>query len=188
MSCLKTFCLASWACICLAAQAQTFTGAPAGPAQVQTQGQGQAANASGASGEASASHPAVELARKMLGIPYRWAGADPKRGFDCSGLVYYVFNELQVRVPRMQRELFKSAEQVGKADLKPGDLLFFHTFARLSHVGIYIGEGRFIHAPRRGTTVTIESMDSSYYRGRYAGARRVMNPASSPTVQTEPGP
>lgn len=194
---LKTFCLAGWACLCIAAQAQPSSGTPAGPTQVHGQGQWQAATAAGtgstagaagAAGEASVSHPAVELARKLLGIPYRWAGADPAKGFDCSGLVYYVFNELQVRVPRMQRELFKSAEQVGKTDLKPGDLLFFNTFARLSHVGIYIGEGRFIHAPRRGTTVTIESMDSSYYRGRFAGARRVMNPAPGAAAQPEPGP
>ena len=170
MSRLKTLCLALWACACLAVQAQQ-----ASPVQATPQGQ-----ASAAGNETSITHPAVELARKLLGIPYRWAGADPARGFDCSGLVYYVFNELQVRIPRMQRDLFKSAEQVRKADLKPGDLLFFNTFATLSHVGIYIGEGRFIHAPRRGTTVTIESMDSSYYRGRFAGARRVMPPAAGP--------
>lgn len=183
MICLKTFCLVAWACICLTAQAQQIHGAPAGPAQAQMQGQ-----ASTEGSAAPVSHPAVELARKLLGIPYRWAGADPTRGFDCSGLVYYVFNELQVRVPRMQRELFKSAEQVGKADLKPGDLLFFNTFARLSHVGIYIGEGRFIHAPRRGTTVTIESIDSKYYRSRYAGARRVMPLDSSSVSASAPGP
>ena len=174
---LKTLCLALWACACLAAHAQ-----PSGPVQAAPQGQ-----ASAGASDSSASHPAVELARKLLGIPYRWAGADPARGFDCSGLVYYVFNELQVRIPRMQRDLFKSAEQVGKADLKPGDLLFFNTFATLSHVGIYIGEGRFIHAPRRGTTVTIESMDSSYYRGRFAGARRVMPPAAGPVPAQAPG-
>ena len=119
-------------------------------------------------------HPAVELAKTLLGIPYRWAGANPSQGFDCSGLVYYVYNQLQVRVPRMQRELFHQAKKIQKNQLQPGDLLFFDTFARLSHVGIYIGEGRFIHAPRRGLSVSIESMDSSYYRKRFVGARRVM--------------
>ncbi len=119
-------------------------------------------------------HPAVELAKTLLGIPYRWAGANPSQGFDCSGLVYYVYNQLQVSVPRMQRELFHRAEKIQKNQLQPGDLLFFDNFARLSHVGIYIGEGHFIHAPRRGLSVSIESMDSSYYRKRFVGARRVM--------------
>ena len=127
--------------------------------------------------QAATVHPAVALAKTLLGIPYRWAGADPARGFDCSGLVYYVFNQVQVRLPRMQRELFHRSEQVNVGDLQPGDLLFFNTFAKLSHVGIYIGEGRFIHAPRRGDSVSIASMDSSYYKPRYAGARRVASAA-----------
>ena len=79
----------------------------------------------------------------------------------------------------MQRDLFHRAEQVQKNQLKPGDLLFFDTFARLSHVGIYIGDGQFIHAPRRGLSVSIESMDSSYYRKRYVGARRVMGESAA---------
>jgi len=126
-------------------------------------------------------HPAVELAKTLLGVPYRWAGADPSQGFDCSGLVYYVFNQLQVRMPRLQRDLFHRSERIQKGELQPGDLLFFDTFGRLSHVGIYIGEGRFIHAPRRGMSVSIESMDSAYYRKRFVGATRVMsNPVKSP--------
>lgn len=163
-----------WACLSFGAQAQ-MTLPPTGPTAPSA--------AAPSSPEPPASHPAVELARTLLGIPYRWAGADPAKGFDCSGLVYYVFNQLQVRIPRMQRDLFKSAEQVGRSDLQPGDLLFFNTFARLSHVGIYIGEGRFIHAPRRGHNVSIESLDSKYYQGRYAGARRVMTSTTAPAPQ-----
>ncbi|MEI7785743.1 MAG: C40 family peptidase [Betaproteobacteria bacterium] len=178
---MKTFCLIFGVCLCFGLQAQVRPGQT--PASVPP-----ALPAPAAAPEQPPHHPAVELARTLLGIPYRWAGTDPTLGFDCSGLVYYVFNELQVRMPRMPRDLFKSTEQVVKADLKPGDLLFFNTFAKLSHVGIYIGEGRFIHAPRRGTTVTIESMDSSYYRGRYAGARRVMPPAATPAPPQAPGP
>ncbi len=143
--------------------------------------------APGTSVVAAASHPAVELAKTLIGIPYRWAGADPLGGFDCSGLVYYVFNQLQVRLPRVPRDLFHRTEQIGRSELQPGDLLFFHTFARLSHVGIYIGEGRFIHAPRRGQTVKIESIDSKYYQKRYAGARRVMNPPALSTLRADPG-
>jgi len=126
------------------------------------------------SGPRTGVHPAVELAQTLIGIPYRWGGADPVHGFDCSGLVYYVFNQLQMRVPRVPRDLFLRYEQVSRNDLKPGDLIFFHTFALLSHVGIYIGEGRFIHAPRTGQTVKVESIDNRYFQERYAGARRVM--------------
>jgi cell wall-associated NlpC family hydrolase len=171
MNRLQILSVVMWAGLSFGAQAQMTLTPP---------GQAAPVAATPPNPEPPASHPAVELARTLLGIPYRWAGADPARGFDCSGLVYYVFNQLQVRIPRMQRDLFKSAEQVGRSDLQPGDLLFFNTFARLSHVGIYIGEGRFIHAPRRGRDVSIESLDSKYYQGRYAGARRVMTNATAP--------
>jgi cell wall-associated NlpC family hydrolase len=174
MNRLQILSVVMWAGLSFGAQAQMTLTPP---------GQAAPVAATPPNTEPPASHPAVELARTLLGIPYRWAGADPARGFDCSGLVYYVFNQLQVRIPRMQRDLFKSAEQVGKSDLQPGDLLFFNTFARLSHVGIYIGEGRFIHAPRRGYNVSIESLDSKYYQGRYAGARRVMTSTTAPASQ-----
>jgi cell wall-associated NlpC family hydrolase len=147
----------------------------------------QEAPASGSPAVTATLHPAVELAKTLIGIPYRWAGADPVAGFDCSGLVYYVFNQLQVRMPRVPRDLFSRTEQIGRSELQPGDLLFFHTFARLSHVGIYIGEGRFIHAPRRGQNVRIESIDSKYYQKRYAGARRVMSTPISPALTPDPG-
>ena len=166
-------CLIALLCGSLPVQAQAL---PAPPELTGMGGVPMAAQARLAPGSL---HPAVELAKTLLGIPYRWAGANPAQGFDCSGLVYYVYNQLQVRVPRMQRDLFHRAQQIQKSQLQPGDLLFFDTFARLSHVGIYIGEGRFIHAPRRGLAVSIESMDSSYYRKRYVGARRVMGDATA---------
>ena len=166
-------CLIALLCGSLPVQAQAL---PAPPELTGMGGVPMAAQARLAPGSL---HPAVELAKTLLGIPYRWAGTNPAQGFDCSGLVYYVYNQLQVRVPRMQRDLFHRAQQIQKNQLQPGDLLFFDTFARLSHVGIYIGEGRFIHAPRRGLAVSIESMDSSYYRKRYVGARRVMGDAAA---------
>lgn len=124
----------------------------------------------------SRSHPAVELARNFLGTPYRFASADPLRGFDCSGLVHYVFGRLQVPLPRTPRDQFRKGLPISQSDLRPGDLVFFNTFAALSHVGIYIGEGLFIHAPRTGKVVSIEAMGSTYYRKRFAGARRVSDP------------
>lgn len=177
MSRLSFFCLVAGLGVCLGAQAQTVS-APTPVTAAPPQALAQPANI----------HPAVELAKTLLGIPYRWAGADPTRGFDCSGLVYYVFNQLQVRLPRVQRDLFHRSDQISLADLQPGDLLFFNTFAKLSHVGIYIGEGRFIHAPRRGDSVSIASMDSSYYKPRYAGARRVAGaaPWGRPAQATSP--
>ena len=128
----------------------------------------------------------MRLASTLLGIPYRWSGASPTTGFDCSGLVYYVFGQLKVRLPRVPRDQFHRTQPIARSELAPGDLLFFHTYANLSHVGIYIGEGRFIHAPQRGTRVSIESMHSSYYSKRYAGARRVMELPKDAPVPAEP--
>lgn len=171
---ISTALVSLWFSLCL------HTGAVAAPASQEAPGSSNPV-------VAATLHPAVELAKTLIGIPYRWAGADPIGGFDCSGLVYYVFNQLQVRMPRVPRDLFHRTEQIDRGELQPGDLLFFHTFARLSHVGIYIGEGRFIHAPRRGQTVRIESIDSKYYQKRYAGARRVMNPTVSSALRPDPG-
>jgi len=121
-------------------------------------------------------HPAVELAMSFLGTPYKRGSSNPLTGFDCSGLVYYVFNQLQVQLPRRARDIFGRLEDVAREEIKPGDLLFFHTYARLSHVGVYIGEGLFVHAPRTGDRVKVEAMNSTYYRKRFAGARRVLVP------------
>lgn len=118
-------------------------------------------------------HPAVELAMNFLGTPYKRGSSNPSTGFDCSGLVYYVFKQLQVQLPRRAKDIFARLDHVAREELKPGDLLFFHTYARLSHVGVYIGEGMFVHAPRTGESVKVDAMSSSYYRKRFAGARRV---------------
>lgn len=119
-------------------------------------------------------NPAVAQAMDLLGTPYRWGGTEPIKGFDCSGLIQYVFGRLQVSVPRMPVDLFKKYNPVTAAQLLPGDVVFFNTFAKISHVGIYIGDRQFIHAPHKGLGVRIESMDSSYYKTRFAGARRVL--------------
>jgi cell wall-associated NlpC family hydrolase len=119
-------------------------------------------------------NPAVAQAIEVLGTPYRWGGTDPLKGFDCSGLIQYVFGRLQVSVPRMPVDLFKKYNPVTAAQLLPGDVVFFNTFGALSHVGIYIGDRQFIHAPHKGLRVQIESLDSSYYKTRFAGARRVI--------------
>lgn len=111
----------------------------------------------------------------LIGIHYRYGGNSPEHGLDCSGLVRYVFKEAQgAELPRTSEEISKLGEAVNKQDLQPGDLVFFNTLKRtFSHVGIYLGDDKFIHAPSSGGTVRIENMDLSYWRQRFDGARRI---------------
>lgn len=118
---------------------------------------------------------AVDQALSLLGIPYRRGGTQPDAGFDCSGFVSHVFQEgLGLVLPRSSKELSKTGDSVERTELKPGDLVFFNTMRRaFSHVGIYLGNGQFIHAPRAGGRVRVEDMSASYWQKRYNGARRV---------------
>ena len=117
-------------------------------------------------------HPGVRVATAMLGTPYRYGGSSP-RGFDCSGLVYYAFRETGFRVPRTTRAQLRQSRPVSLSELLPGDLLFFRQHSRrVSHVGIYIGDGWFIHAPSRGKPVSYDSINSSYWRPRLVTAGR----------------
>lgn len=114
-------------------------------------------------------------ARAQLGVPYRWGGADPGRGFDCSGLVAWVHAREGIGVPRTAAAQFAAAERVDDRDLRPGDLVFFRLQSRrsdVSHVGIYTGQRKFVHAPQTGRDVAEASLDDPYYRARYAGAGR----------------
>ena len=109
----------------------------------------------------------------LLGKPYVWGGADLS-GFDCSGLVRFIYDQVGIAVPRTAAEQYSAAKRIGLAGLKPGDLLFFRTQGqRISHVAIYTGEGRFIHAPRTGQPVEFRQLDDEYYRPRLAGAGRL---------------
>jgi Cell wall-associated hydrolases (invasion-associated proteins) len=112
-------------------------------------------------------------ALSQLGKPYVWGGAD-LTGFDCSGLVRFIYDQVGIPVPRTAAEQFSAAKPVDLAGLKPGDLLFFRTQGRrISHVAIYAGEGRFVHAPRTGQAVELRMLDDEYYRPRLAGAGRL---------------
>jgi murein DD-endopeptidase len=110
----------------------------------------------------------------QLGRPYVWGGADLS-GFDCSGLVRFIYDQVGIPVPRTAAEQFSAAKRIELEGLKPGDLLFFRTqpSQRISHVAIYTGEGRFIHAPRSGQLVEFRELDDEYYRPRLAGAGRL---------------
>lgn len=112
-------------------------------------------------------------AMSLLGTPYHYGGEAPG-GFDCSGLVRFVHRQLGIEVPRTTLEQYSAADPVGLGQLVPGDLLFFRTHgSRVSHVAIYTGEGRFIHAPQTGRTVELRTLDDTYYRPRLAGAGRL---------------
>ena len=117
----------------------------------------------------------LQKALALLGTPYRWGGSDPDKGFDCSGLVGYVFrNALGIELPRVSRDMAKNGQLITeRAKLAAGDLVFFGRRGRVDHVGIYVGEGRFVHAPSRGKDVTVSSLDQGYWSGRFLQARRV---------------
>ena len=117
----------------------------------------------------------------FLGVPYRRGGSSVETGFDCSGFVKAMFEQtVGMVLPRKAEQQAAATEKIDKADLKPGDLVFFNTMRKaFSHVGIYIGEGKFIHSPKPGSEVRVEDMSLSYWSRRFDGARRV------PTSSTE---
>jgi cell wall-associated NlpC family hydrolase len=115
----------------------------------------------------------LQAAQSRIGAPYRYGGAGPD-AFDCSGLVTYVHRQLGIDVPRTVAEQFAAATPVQRRDLRPGDLVFFRLNGRdVSHVGIYAGDHRFVHAPQRGGNVRMASLDEDYFSRSFAGAGRL---------------
>lgn len=113
-----------------------------------------------------------------LGVDYRNGGRSPNQGFDCSGLVAHVFLEAYgMRLPHNTRAQSALGLEVGPSELQPGDLVFYNTLDRpFSHVGIYLGDSRFVHAPKAGSSVRVENIQSAYWRSRFNGARRIYPP------------
>jgi cell wall-associated NlpC family hydrolase len=111
---------------------------------------------------------AAGLARRYIGVPYAWGGASPRHGFDCSGLVMYVYSKLGVSLPHHAASQYRYGRNVSRWGLKPGDLIFF---SGLGHVGLFIGKGRFIDAPHSGAVVRVASLASR--SSSFVGARRV---------------
>lgn len=116
---------------------------------------------------------AIDFAKRQLGKPYRPGGSSPANGFDCSGLVHYAFQRAGLNVPRTTSALYNSTFPVDLHALHRGDLLFFRIEGKVSHVGIYVGEGRFIHAPSSGKQVSYASLDSPYWREHLVHAGRL---------------
>jgi hypothetical protein len=116
---------------------------------------------------------AARTAERFVGIPYRWGGDNVVEGMDCSGFVRAVYNLCGLSIPRTSRDQFKAGDLVAKDDLKDGDLVFFGASAdKINHVGIYVGGGRFVHAPRRGEEIRVTAVNESYFEKRFVGARR----------------
>jgi len=115
----------------------------------------------------------VGTAKRFIGTPYRWGGTSPDEGFDCSGLTMVVYQLNGLKLPRSSRQQYGAGIPIGRNELLQGDLVFFATSGgrRISHVGIYVGKGRFIHAPGRGKKIRTSLLSKRYYKTRYMGAR-----------------
>jgi len=116
----------------------------------------------------------VHYAVQQVGIPYRYGGQHPSQGFDCSGLVYYAYRQAGYSIPRSSSQQYSSVRHVSLRELRAGDLLFFRVSPKkVSHVGIYVGNGDFVHAPSSGKSVQISSLDNPYWKKRLIAAGRV---------------
>jgi cell wall-associated NlpC family hydrolase len=168
--------LRSWAALTLCAAVLAACGRqevrPSRPPPVAVRSWPQVAPA-----DPAAANAVLMRALGLVGTPYRYGGNTPESGFDCSGLVAYVYRDmLDLRLPRTSREL--AAVQGPRIDperLSAGDLVFFGNAGNVSHVGIYVGEGRFVHAPSTGGTVRLDSLGGAYWKDHYTGAKRVLH-------------
>ena len=121
-------------------------------------------------------HPGERVALRaasLIGTPYRFGSASPTDGFDCSGLVHFSYRDATgVSLPRTTGELRLASQRIERAELRPGDLIFFRLRGPHGHVGIYAGEGRFVHAPSRGKKVRVEQLDAPFWQRKVADTRR----------------
>ena len=120
--------------------------------------------------KAALGHDAVTMAQQFLGLRYLYGGSSPRTGFDCSGLVMYVYGKLGIQLPHNAAAQYRLGLSVPRTALRPGDLVFFNG---LGHNGIYVGKGKFIHSPQTGESIRIESLAASNWNRNYVGARRI---------------
>ena len=116
----------------------------------------------------------ADSALDLVGIPYRYGGQSPDAGFDCSGLVYFTYRQAGIDIPRVSEDQFKISRKISYQDIRDGDLVFFQDQRKLSHVGIYVGDGMFIHAPSSGKTVSIADMSAPYYQRHLVAVGRLL--------------
>lgn len=136
------------------------------------------ANGTGGYADDASSNIIVATARTQYGVPYKWGGESPAEGFDCSGLTWWTYRQHGVALPRVSWQQYEAGYAVDRNRLAPGDLVFFRTgTGRSLHVGIYTEHGTFIHAPSSGSRVREDSLADPYWRTRYIGARRVLEPS-----------
>jgi len=162
-----------------------------GPAFAQSSTESEALPKSFASTVSSAvvdkTETLINNAMQLIGVRYRWGGNTPQSGLDCSGFVRYVFNDtFGFLLPRKSAQMSKVGLEIGKEELRPGDLVFFNTMRHaFSHVGIYVGDNKFIHAPSRGKSIRVDDMTKVYWEKRYNGARRVENTSGFDVMSEE---
>ncbi len=187
--------LATGACATRGAVPRPFPGAALPPGagdRPNDRTEGPAAGPGDTAAPASPGEPGVwtgviQTALGFLGVPYRNGGSDPS-GFDCSGLVQWVFAQHGTALPREVRDQYHIGRNVDLDDVQPGDLIFFETVSRgASHVGMVIGEGRFVHAPSSSGVVRVEPYTANYWIRRFIGARRVVDVSASAAVAVFPG-
>jgi cell wall-associated NlpC family hydrolase len=118
----------------------------------------------------------AELAADMVGARYRLGGTDPVQGFDSSGLAFYAYDQAGYPIPRTSEDQFRAAHKIALADATAGDLFFFQDQAKLSHVGIYLGDGLFVHAPATGRQVSVARIDAPYYQEQLIAVGRLLPP------------
>jgi cell wall-associated NlpC family hydrolase len=118
----------------------------------------------------------AELAADMVGARYRLGGTNPVQGFDSSGLAFYAYDQAGYPIPRTSEDQFRAAHKIALADATAGDLFFFQDQAKLSHVGIYLGDGLFVHAPETGRQVSVARIDAPYYQEHLIAVGRLVPP------------
>ncbi|MFC0716204.1 C40 family peptidase [Luteimonas padinae] len=146
------------------------------PAPPRTEPVGQRAWPQVVPADPASANAVLMRAISLVGTPYRYGGNTPEGGFDCSGLVNYVYRDmLDLKLPRTSRDLAAyQGPRIEPQQLATADLVFFGSGGNVTHVGIYVGEGRFVHAPSTGGTVRLDHLDSSYWRRHYSGSKRVL--------------
>lgn len=146
------------------------------PAPPRTEPVGQRAWPQVVPADPASANAVLMRAISLVGTPYRYGGNTPEGGFDCSGLVNYVYRDmLDLKLPRTSRDLAAyQGPRIEPQQLATADLVFFGSGGNVTHVGIYVGEGRFVHAPSTGGTVRLDHLDGSYWRRHYSGSKRVL--------------